>query len=257
MELNKIYCEDCLETMEKMDKKIDIVLTSPPYNTSRKGATDLSTHQCRYESYEDAMSDEEYTDWTLKIFRAFDKCLKQNGCVLYNVSYSSENTTLLWNLISDIQRNSAFCVADCIVWKKSSALPNNVSHNKLTRICEFVFVFCRKTEIGTFFMDKGVSSHRDNGQTMYNNVFNFIEAPNNDENCPIHKATYSTLLCRRLLLMYTKENDIVYDPFMGTGTTALACIKEKRNYIGSEISKRYVDWSEQRIKKETRQLTLF
>ena len=92
---------------------------------------------------------------------------------------------------------------------------------------------------------------------MYNNVFNFIEAPNNDENCPIHKATYSTLLCRRLLLMYTKENDIVYDPFIGTGTTAIACIKEKRNYIGSEISKRYVDWSEQRIKSETRQLTLF
>lgn len=257
MELNKIYCEDCLETMEKMDKKIDIVLTSPPYNTSRKGATDLSTHQCRYESYEDAMSDEEYTDWTLKIFRAFDKCLKQNGCVLYNVSYSSENTTLLWNLISDIQRNSAFCVADCIVWKKSSALPNNVSPNKLTRICEFVFVFCRKTEIGTFFMDKGVSSHRDNGQTMYNNIFNFIEAPNNDENCPIHKATYSSLLCRKLLLLYTKKDAVVYDPFMGTGTTAIACCNEKRYYIGSEISERYCEWANKRIFNETRQLTLF
>ena len=255
-EVNKIYNEDCMKTMERLTN-IDAVITSPPYNTSRKGATDLSTHQCRYEQYGDYLTDEEYIDWTIKIFEGFDKCLKKNGSVLYNVSYSSENTTLMWNLISDIQRRTNFCVADCIVWKKQAALPNNVSPNKLTRICEFVFVFCRKDEIGTFFMDKGVSSTRESGQTMYNNIFNFIEAPNNDENCPIHKATYSTLLCRKLMLLYSKEGDTIYDPFMGTGTTAVACHMEKRNYIGSELSERYVAWAEKRIKKEQAQLTLF
>lgn len=186
-------------------KGVDAVITSPPYNTSRKGATDLSTHQCRYEQYGDYMSDEEYIDWTVSIFDGFDHCLKKDGSVLYNVSYSSENPTLMWNLISDIQRRTNFSVADCIVWKKQAALPNNVSPNKLTRICEFVFVFCRKSEMATFFMNKGVSSQRDNGQTMYNNIFNFIEAPNNDEVCPIHKATFSTLLCRKLALLYTNR----------------------------------------------------
>lgn len=52
IEINKIYCEDCLETMKKLGG-VSCILTSPPYNTSRKGATDLSTHQCRYEDYND------------------------------------------------------------------------------------------------------------------------------------------------------------------------------------------------------------
>ena len=255
-EVNRIYNEDCLKTMESL-KDIDLVLTSPPYNTSRKGATDLSTHQCRYEQYGDYLTDDEYINWTISIFDAFSKCLKKNGSILYNVSYSSENPVLMWNLISDIQRKTEFCVSDCIVWKKQTALPNNVSPNKLTRICEFVFVFCRKNEISTFFMNKGVSSQRESGQTMYNNIFNFIEAPNNDENCPIHKATYSTLLCRKLMLLYSKEGDVIYDPFMGTGTTAVACIKEKRNYIGSELSERYCDWARKRIRNESAQLSLF
>lgn len=92
---------------------------------------------------------------------------------------------------------------------------------------------------------------------MYKNVFNFIEAPNNDENCPIHKAAYSSLLCSKLLLLYTQEEDVVYDPFMGTGTTAIACYKGKRHYIGSEISEKYCEWANNRIENETRQLRLF
>jgi site-specific DNA-methyltransferase (adenine-specific)/modification methylase len=259
MELNVIHNEDCLQTIENLHLTggggaVDCVLTSPPYNTSRKGATDLSTHQCRYEDYNDSMTDEEYIDWTIKLFNGFDSILKKDGSVLYNVSYSSENTWMLWNMIAEIQKQTAFTVADCIVWKKSAALPNNVSQNKLTRICEFVFVFCRKSEFATFKCYKSITSTRDTGQNMYENVFNFIEAPNNDEVCPIHKATYSTLLCRKLLVLYTKEGDVVYDPFLGTGTTAIACHIEKRNWIGSEISKNYCEWARNRIKRETRQM---
>lgn len=257
IELNKIYNEDCIESMKRLHD-INIVLTSPPYNTSRKGATDLSTHQCRYETYEDALTDEEYIDWTCKLFDGFNAILSKDGSVLYNLSYSSENTWLLWNLVAEIQKRTNFIVADCIIWKKKSALPNNTSPNKLTRICEFVFVLCRKNEFETFKCYKEVTSQREKtGQTMYSNVFNFLEAPNNDESCPIHKATYSTLLCRKLLKLYSQEEDVVYDPFMGTGTTAIACIREKRNYIGSELSERYCQWAENRIKIETSQLTLF
>lgn len=60
--------------------------------------------------------------------------------------------------------------------KKKSALPNNVSHNKLTRICEFVFVFCRKNEYKTFVANKQVKSQSKTGQKYYENIFNFIEA---------------------------------------------------------------------------------
>jgi DNA modification methylase len=254
-EVNKIYNEDCMKTMADLEG-IDLVLTSPPYNTDRPSGK-LDDHSARYENFNDWLTDEEYTDWTLNLFNSFDKILKPNGCVCYNISYSVRKPWLMWNLMSDIQRKTPFVIAECIVWKKPSALPNNTNYNKLTRLCEFVFILCRKSEIETFNCYKGISSTRESGQTMYNNHFNYIEAPNNDEVCPIHKATYSTILCRKLMLLYSKEGDTIYDPFMGTGTTAIACIKEKRNYIGSELSKNYVKWAEKRIWKEQRQLSLF
>lgn len=256
MELNKIYNEDCLVTMQKIHD-VDCILTSPPYNTQGHHGSDMSKHQQLYEDYLDNMTEEEYSKWTCELFSSFDKILNKDGCVLWNISYSSKQPWTLWNLIAGIQSKTNFIVADCIVWKKQSALPNNVSSNKLTRICEFIFVFCRKSELSSFNCYKGITSTRETGQKMYENVFNFIEAPNNDENCPIHKATYSSLLCRKLLLLYTKKDAVVYDPFIGTGTTAIACCKEKRYYIGSEISERYCEWANKRIFNETRQLTLF
>ena len=256
-EVNKIYNEDCMKTMEEL-RDVDVVITSPPYNTSRKGSSlDAADVNIRYDEFDDSRPNEEYIAWTNDIFNAFDKTLKPNGCILYNLSYSSENIALMWLTVASVMQNTPFTIADCIIWKKKSAAPNSESTNKLTRICEFVFVFCRKTELSTFncYKEKGVQ--RPNGQQHYKNYFNFLEAPNNDEVCPIHKATYSTILCRKLMLLYSKEGDTIYDPFMGTGTTAVACHMEKRNWIGSELSAQYVEWAEHRLFRETRQLSLF
>jgi DNA modification methylase len=205
MELNKIYNEDCLETMRShIDAgSIDIVLTSPPYNTSRKGSSlDNACENIRYDIFNDCRTNEEYCQWTVDIFNAFDRVLKANGCVLYNMSYSSENTECMFLAVADIIRNTPFTVADTIIWKKKSASPNSCSSNKLTRICEYVFVFCRKTEFATFKCNKAISSLRNTGQKSYVNIFNYIEAANNDGSCDIHKATYSTELCYKLLGIY-------------------------------------------------------
>ena len=64
-------------------------------------------------------------------------------------------------------------------------------------------------------------------------------------------------LPRRLFKYWSNENDLIYDPFMGTGTTAVASIKENRNYIGSEISAEYCKIAEERIANEKAQLKLF
>ena len=256
-EVNKIYNEDCMKTMEEL-RDVDVVITSPPYNTSRKGSSlDAADVNIRYDEFDDCRPNEEYIAWTNDIFNAFDKTLKPNGCILYNLSYSSENIALMWLTVASVMQNTPFTIADCIIWKKKSAAPNSESTNKLTRICEFVFVFCRKTELSTFNCYKEKGMQRPNGQQHYKNYFNFLEAPNNDEVCPIHKATYSTILCRKLMLLYSKEGDTIYDPFMGTGTTAIACIREKRNYVGSELSPRYIEWAEKRINREHQKLTLF
>ena len=206
-----IYNENCFDTMNRLTPNtIDLVLTSPPYNTNRraglnrnllndksKGYTEL-----RYDSAVDTLTDEEYCDFTKNLFISFDKILKSNGCVLYNISYGSENNEGMFLAINSILVNTPFTIADTIVWKKKSALPNNVSSNKLTRICEFVFVFCRKSEFNSFYCNKQIKSYMPSGQPVYENILNFVEAPNNDGICPYNKATYSTELCNWLLSVY-------------------------------------------------------
>lgn len=260
--LNTIYNEDCFDTMSKMESsnvKCDLVLTSPPYNTGRVTQTELGrkTYQGKYDVHVDNMTQSEYLDWTVKLFESFDKVLSTNGVILYNMSYGSDITVntssvgLMWLTIAEIINKTPFTVIDRIIWKKGSALPNNTSPNKLTRIVEDVFVIVRKDEVKTFNANKQVKSVRKDRPTQvyYENVFNFIEAKNNDGSCPYNKATYSSDLCCKLLSIYAKEDSIVYDPFMGTGTTAVACKQMSLKYIGSEISSNQCDWSEDRLEK--------
>ena len=261
MKLNKIYNEDCFETMKKIND-IDIILTSPPYNTGKnvsgKNKKSVDNLDARYDIYLENLTEEDYLQMTLKLFNDFNKILKPNGIILYNLSYASGNpkngyksTDLMWKVVSDIIRNTNFTVADRIIWKKKSALPNNRSSNKLTRIVEDIFVFCRKDEYTTFNSNKKVVSisngKKRKGQKSYENIFNFIEAKNNDGSCKLNKATFSSELVEKLLNIYAKENSVIYDPFMGTGTTAVGCLKCNCNYIGSELSKAQCEYAENRI----------
>jgi site-specific DNA-methyltransferase (adenine-specific)/modification methylase len=266
MEINKIYNEDCLETMCKINNNIDAIITSPPYNTGgrieywspikSKGKTQYKKEK-RYDEYLDTKTNEQYVNWSVEIFNAYNKILKKDGCILYNISYGNENAETMWLVIAEIIKQTEFTVADCISWKKTTALPNTTSKNKLTRICEFVFVLVRKTEYLTFNTNKQIIKTSDVGQDYYEVFYNFIEASNNDGSNDFNKATYSTELVRKLLLLYTKEGDIIYDSFMGTGTTANACVIENRNYIGSELSKEQCEYAENRLKLTKQQLTLF
>lgn len=262
IEINNIYNMDCMEGMSLIAKQygasiIDCILTSPPYNTARPN-TDLKTYVGRYDLYDkEKMSNKEYCGWTIDLFKYYEKILKPNGKILYNLSYGAENTECMPLVVAAIIENTPFTLADIIVWEKNSALPNNMSPNKLTRICEFIYVFCRKDEIDTYICNKKVISLRESGQKNYENIFNKINARNNDETCPYNKATFSTELCFKLMNIYCKENECILDTFMGTGTTAVACIKSNRNYIGFELSKKQCEWAQNRIDNCNRMKTLF
>jgi len=242
-------------------QSVDIIMTSPFYNTNKKagksrvlGTAKVKDGQydyVRYDTHVDNMTDEEYADFTVELFGGFDRVLKENGVVLYNISYGAENPSCLFLAISAVIERTPFMCADTIVWKKPTALPISTSPNKLTRIWEFVFVFCRKSELRSFKMNKSISSYRKTGQAAYECIYNFIEAPNNDEPCPYNKATYSTSLCEQLLKLYAVGDDVtVYDPFMGSGTTAVACQRMGFNCIGSEISENQVKWAYDRLARD-------
>ena len=256
--LNKIYNEDCFETMEAMPiGQCNVIMTSPFYNTNKKAGkartlTNTSVKKgqydyVRYDTHIDNMKDDEYCEFTKNLFLEFDRVLNLNGCVLYNINYGAENTVGVFKAINAIITGTNFTIADVICWKKPTAMPNSCSSNRLTRIWEFVFVLCRKNEMKTFYCNKKVTSYRKTGQKAYENIYNFIEAKNNDGSCPYNKATYSSELCEKLLSLYCPPNGVVYDPFMGSGTTAVACKKMGLNYIGSEISLNQCEWAENRL----------
>lgn len=250
VQLNQIYNEDCQITMERIpSKSVNIVLTSPPYNTtSRPGAKDK--YNSRYNKFNDFKNDDEYINWTINIFKGYERILAKNGSILYNLSYSAEKPALMWLVVAEIINNTGLTTADCIVWKKTAAIPNNISSNKLTRICEFVFVFCRKTELNTFYCNKKiVGKMSKTGQPVFSNLFNFVEAKNNDVTTQLNKATFSSELCRKLLWMYGKQGFVVFDSFIGTGTTARACIETKMKFIGSEICQAQCEYANKAIKQ--------
>ena len=259
-----IFNENCFETLDFMIEDnihVDNILTSPFYNTGRGSKCHNSeksrmNHEGRYDIHLDNMSDEEYINFTLNLFNKYDKVLKKDGCILYNISYGSENTHLMWLVIADIIRNTNFTVADDIIWKKNSALPNNVSSNKTTRIVEHVFVFCRKNEFKTFNANKKIKSYSKTGQPYYENIFNFFEAKNNDGSNKLNKATFSSEFVEKLIDMYVRPNSIVYDSFIGTGTTAIGCINKGIKFIGSELSNAQCEYAKERIENRIKELNI-
>lgn len=262
MELNKIWNESNEITMKEHidEKSIDVVLTSPPYNNSRnrddetESSYDPTDKSCiggyhkRYDVYLDMLTTEEYCNWIVSIFNQFDKILKTNGTVLWNTSYQAENNECaVWLSIADVIRKTNFCVVDHMIWKKKSTLPIT-QKNKLSKICEDVFIFARKDEWLDFNANKKYLKSSETGQKYYAPIYNIVEAENNDELCPYNKATFSTDFVKKLLKIYAPKNAVVYDPFMGSGTTALACKQMGLYYVGSELSENQCEWAENRIK---------
>jgi len=246
---------DTIKEMKKLiskNIKIDKIITSPPYNTMRNNNPSVG-----YDLYEDGMANDDYIKWTLEIFDLYDKLLNKNGCICYNMSYGGENTNCMSLTISEILKNTNFVLADIIVWKKKNAIPNSRSSNKLTRIVEFVYIFCKKEDFKTFNTNKKVVSIIEKtGQKTYDNVFNFFVAKNNDGLTKCNKATFSTNFVQHLLNLYVRPNDVVMDNFGGTGTTALACQINDIKCYSIELSKLQHEYGLNRLKKDKLQKRL-
>lgn len=245
----KLYNGDCLEVMDKLIEegiKVDAVITSPPYNFCTK-RTD-----CYYNngySQIDNLTEDEYLDIRTKEFNKFSELIR-NGVILYNLSYSSENPILPILLINKIHNETDLTVADVVAWKKKTAIPFQTSPTKLSRIVESIYVIVKKKYLHTFKTNKEISKvNEKTGQRFYKNYVNFIEANNNDGKKVIssHKATYSTELCEKLINIYVQDDCLVLDPFMGIGTTGVACLNTNRNFIGIELDEEYFKIAKERI----------
>lgn len=108
----------------------------------------------------------------------------------------------------------------------------------------------KKEYLHTFKTNKEVSKiNEKTGQKFYKNYVNYIEAKNNDGHKCNLKASFSQDLVNQLIDIYFPKGSLIYDPFTGIGTTQLSSVKNKRNYIGSEITKEFYDIANERLKK--------
>lgn len=267
-----LYHGDCLEVLSSMqDGVADMVITSPPYNCCRKGISlqckdKKESYNRRYDAFIDAMPSLDYEDWTSKLFVLFDRVLKKDAVVLYNFGMGADSETdysmrQWFKCVLQIEDTTPWKVVDMLFWHKKKALPNNVSPNKSTRIVEPVLVFCRKGEEATFISNKKVSSLRGTtSQKMYAPFYNFFRAANNDEFNELNKATYSSEFCSRLIDLYApeeyREKMTVLDPFSGTGTTGVACVKYNMGYIGIELSEPQCRHTVERLSRGVQQMLI-
>ncbi len=245
MEINKIYKEDCLVTLSKMeDNSVDLIITSPPYNKNAhatdKGSNDkwksLRGRQIPYDEYSDNMPQEEYEEWQRNVIRECLRVLKPTGSLFYN-----HKDILVNGLIIPPKWVYDFPLHQQIIWNRGSSLANDPHY--FQPITEYVYWIVKDSQ--QFYFNKSAAFFR---QSVWNINFEI-----NTE----HPAPFPQKLVGNIILTCSKENDLVYDPYMGSGTTALMAVLNKRNYIGSEISENYIALAEKRLRTETCHLTLF
>ena len=253
MEINKIYNENCLETMAKMpDNFIDLTVTSPPYDGLRT-----------YNGYSFPFED---------IAKELYRITKEGGVVVWIVGDAtikgSETLTSFKQAL--YFKELGFNVHDTMIYRKLNPMP--VKSIRYLPCFEYMFVFSkgrpksvnliREKTLATG-KEKYTGTQQENGKfTDYGkkrnlerdkyNVWDLKVGSNQstkDKFAFKHSAIFPEQLANDHIISWSNEGDLVYDCFMGSGTVAKMSILNNRNWIGSEISSEYCNIIEERIKK--------
>jgi len=249
IELNKIYNENCLDTMARMpDNFIDLIVTSPPYNINlrirgnkycKRSKNEIGPCN-KYENFTDDLDINEYYEFQEKVIEEMIRVSKQS---FYIIQLVTGNKEAIFKLIG------RFCkqIKEFIIWDKKSSEPA-IMNNVLNSAFEIIIVFDKETSRQRLFQ---------NGNFDKGTLSNIFRISKSDAGAEKHKATFPLKLPKTIINYFTSEGQIIYDPFMGLGTTAIASIYFKRNWLGSEISKEYVQIAEKRITPYLAQTSLF
>lgn len=240
MEINKIYCESNLETMKRMpDNFVDYVLTSPPYNVGKNG---LNGEGKKYDLHNDSMNLDDYFEQQKTLIKELLRVTKKH--IFYNIQMLSGNKQSLMKLMGFFSEN----IKEIIIWNKNHGVPA-MEPGVFNSAYEYIIIFSNDQPLKRKFYDCDFRGTQ-------NNVFN-IKNTHSNKYSDVHKAVMPLDIPRYFMQIFGKENDIWYDPYSGTATTSIASIMEKRNFIGSEISKEYFNLGNNRILNETSQTSLF
>jgi DNA modification methylase len=239
---NKIYNKDCVEFMKNIpDNSVDLIFADPPYNLSKsnfkikfskmpsKGA-DLSTNKGQWDNFS---SQEEYEKFSKKWIAECYRILKVKGSIWIAGTY--HNIYLMGYFLDKL----GFTILNEIIWQKTDATPN-ISCTRFVADHEN-FIWARKGSKHTFNYDRMKSL---NGGTQMRSIWPKGKTAGGKKVHPTQKPIW---LIERILLATSNEGEIIFDPFMGSGTTAVVAKTLNRIYLGCEINPKYIEIANKRI----------
>ena len=263
LELNNIYNMDCLDGLKLLqDDSVDLTVTSPPYDNIRSYNGNIS--QWNHEKFQ-RIADQLY------------RVTKPGGVVVWVVADGTENgSETLTSFKQALYFNEiGFSLYDTMIWEKPS--PAVPTESRYYDVFEYMFVFCKgnKPKSLNLLCDRdnksaGSTSKRETRSARedrkltgaYRTVketsrrFN-VWRIDRGRNLSKHPAVFPYDLARDHILSWSSPGDLVLDPFMGSGTTAVAAKNNDRDFIGFEIDKTYFDEAKEVVDVVNKQVHLF
>jgi site-specific DNA-methyltransferase (adenine-specific)/modification methylase len=240
MDINVIYNENCLDTLSKIsDNSINIVITSPPYNMnlrirngkycSREIVKEIST---KYVGFNDNLPINDFYEFHSKVI---SELLRVSEIIFYNIQIVTGSKRAFFKIIGEYSDY----LKDIVIWDKGIAQPA-MAQNVLNRQSELLLIFDSKNSISRQFKQSNFK------RGTLNDIWTIKRGKKVDKS---HGAVFPEELVEVILKNFSKESDIVYDPFMGLGTTAIVAKRMNRKFIGSEIGENYFNIINDRIEK--------
>jgi site-specific DNA-methyltransferase (adenine-specific) len=241
--LNKIISGSCENMKEIPNNSLHLMITSPPYNVSKE--------------YDDDLSLQEYLDLLKAVFSETFRVLVNGGRACINVANLGRKPYIpLSDYISKMMIEIGFNMRGEIIWDKAaSASPSTAwgswqsAANPILRdIHEYILIFSK----GSYKRERTKEELDKKEDTITKEEFmewtKSIWTMKAESARKIgHPAPFPEELPKRLIKLFSFTGDIVLDPFMGSGTTAVSALKEKRNFIGYEINENYIELTNKRI----------
>ncbi|MEA2055948.1 MAG: site-specific DNA-methyltransferase [Candidatus Thermoplasmatota archaeon] len=242
LKINKIYNENCIEFMNKIsDESVNLIFADPPYNLSKSNfkmkfvkskGKDLYTNKGDWDTF---MFPEDFENFTYSWLKECKRILKPNGAIWVAGTY--HNIYLVGYLM---QSRLDFEILNEVLWHKLDATPN-MSCTRFVADHEN-FIWARKGKGNTFNYEE---MKKLNGGTQMRSIWPKGKTAGGKK---VHSTQKPEWLLDRVIRSTSNEGDVVFDPFMGSGSTAFVSKKLNRNFIGCEINEDYVNAANKRLK---------
>ena len=240
--LNRVYCKSSENMDEIPDDSVHLMITSPPYNVGK--------------DYDEDLSLDEYLELLTSVFGQTYKNLVTGGRACINIANIGRKPYIpLHAMVIEIMLDLGFLMRGEIIWDKSASGGGScawgswmsASNPVLRDYHEYILIFSKGSYSKNKNQTKRDTIERDDFINWTKSIWTF---PAVNAKKIGHPAPFPIELPNRLINLYSYEEDVVLDPFCGSGTTCIAAIQNNRKYVAYDIKKEYVDLAEKRISNQ-------